>query len=298
MESLELRDLRYFLAVADELNFTRAAVRLHIAQQGLSAAIARLEGELGVVLFTRTTRKVELTSAGEALLDPARKVLAAASEALERVHEVAAGRRGRLSVGFSTATRAVPVVREILRSFSEESSEVEIRTLEYDFSDPSAGLAGGEVDVAFVFGPLELEGMSSLTLLKEQRLVAMRPDHALASKSSVSPPELAAQPWLRVPAPVGPWVDFWFSNPGAGNGGAAGPVIRTADEWVAAIEAGRGVAYTMPTVMRGFPDLAVVTLPVTDLPPATVLLAWRAREEDPLVLRFVGRARTVIDKQS
>lgn len=107
-ESLELRELRYFLVVAEELNFTRAARVLPLAQQGLSAVVRKLEADLGVQLLTRSTRHVALASAGEALVLGARHVLETAAEAVDEVRRIAAGRGGRLIVGFSTATGAVP----------------------------------------------------------------------------------------------------------------------------------------------------------------------------------------------
>jgi DNA-binding transcriptional LysR family regulator len=290
LDALELRQLRYFLAVAEELNFTRAAERLHLAQQAMSASIRRLEEQLGVPLFVRSTRRVELTSAGEVLVDGARAVVAAASDALERVRQVSEGRSGRLTIGFSTAAGGVPIVREIIRRFSEGAPDVDIRTVEHDFSDPSAGLADGSVQVAFIFGPLPVEGLAALTLLEEDRLVALRPEHPLAQRDRLEADELRELPWLRVPAPRGPWPDFWFRRPGQG---PVGPEIRTADEWVTAIEAGRGVAYTMPSVMQNFTTARVRVIPVDGLPAAAVLLAWRTANPDPLAKAFISLALEV-----
>lgn len=291
VEALEIRELRYFLAVAEELSFTRAAEQLHLAQQALSASVRRLEDRLGVTLFTRNTRHVALTSAGEALVDGARAVLSAASDALDRVDQVVQGRRGRLSVGFSTATGRVPIVRDIMRRFSESAPEVDIGTTERDFSDPSAGLADGSTQVAFIFGPLPVEGLSSVTLLEEGLLVAMRPDEALATRRSVAVQDLVELRWLRVPAPQGPWERFWFTHPA---GGPVGAVIRTADEWVAAVEAGRGAAYTMPTVMQDFANRRIKVIQIEGLEPAVLVMAWHTLDPDPLVSAFVSRARDVL----
>ena len=291
LEALELRELRYFLAVAEELSFTRAAERLHLAQQALSASVRRLEDRLGVALFTRTTRHVALTPAGEALVDGARAVIAAAADALDRVDQVAQGRRGRLSVGFSTAAGSVPVVREIMRRFSEWAWEVDIDPSERDFSDPSAGLADGTTQLAFIFGPLPVAGLSFLTLLEEPRLVAMRPDVDIAERDTAAIRDLVELRWLRVPGATGPWQQSWFTHPA---GGPAGPVIRTADEWVAAVEAGRGVAYTMPTVMQDFADRRIRVVPIEGLESATLLMAWRTADPDPLVKAFISKARDVL----
>ena len=280
LDGIELRQMRYFLAVAEELNFTRAAERLHLAQQALSASIRRLEAQLGVELFVRTTRKVELTAAGEALVDGARAVVAATADAVEQVHQVAEGRSGRITIGFSTAAGGVPMVRQILRQFAESAPGVDIRTEEHDFRDPSAGLADGSVDVAFIFGPLPVEGLSSVTLVREDRVLAIRPEHPLAERTTVNADDLRALPWLRVPAARGPWPAFWFRSEGDG---PVGPVIKTADEWVTAIEAGRGVAFTMPTVMQDFTTARIAVIPVEGLPPAEVLMAWREDRSDALV---------------
>lgn len=282
--------MRHFLAVAEELNFTRAAARLHLAQQALSASIRRLETQLGVALFVRSTRKVELTAAGEVLVDAARVVVEAAVDAVERVHQVAAGRSGRITIGFSTAAGGVPIVRRIIRTFAERAPGVDIRTEEHDFGDPSAGLAGGSVDAAFIFGPLPVEGLSARILIQEQRLLAIRPEHPLAARASVGADDLQDLPWLRVPADRGPWPAFWFRREGDG---PTGPVIKTADEWVTAIEAGRGVAFTMPTVMQNFSTARVSVVPVEGLPPAELLLAWRRDRSGPLVEQFLRAAGAV-----
>lgn len=291
LDALEVRQLRHFLAVAEELSFTRAAERLHLAQQALSASIRRLEDQLGVVLFVRNTRKVELTSAGEVLVEGATAVLAAATDALEQVRQVAAGRAGRLTVGFSTAAGGIPIVREILRRFAESAPGVDIRTVEHDFSDPSAGLADGSVQLAFIFGPHPVAGLASVTLLEEPRLLAVRPEHPFADRSALDPDDLAGLPWLRVPAPRGPWTEFWFPRWGSS---AAGRVVRTADEWVTAIEAGRGHAFTLPTVMRNFATARMRVVPIDGLPAATVLLAWRSGSPDPLVQAFVASAVEIL----
>jgi DNA-binding transcriptional LysR family regulator len=294
LDGIELRQMRYFLAVADELNFTRAAERLHLAQQALSASIRRLEEQLGVALFVRSTRKVELTVAGEILVEGARAVVAAAVDAVERVHQVAEGRSGRITIGFSTAAGGVPIVRQIIRTFSERAPGVDIRTEEHDFGDPSAGLADGSVDVAFIFGPLPVEGLSSLTLVQEDRVLAVRPEHPLAERSAVNPDDLRDLPWLRVPADRGPWPTFWFRRQGDG---PVGPIIKTADEWVTAIEAGRGVAFTMPTVMQNFTTARVTVVAVEGLPQAEVLLAWRSDRDEPLAKAFIESADLTLRSQ-
>ncbi len=291
-EWLELRDLRYFVAVAEELNFTRAAERLHLAQQALSSAIRNLEQDLGTRLFTRSTRHVALTAAGEALLIGARIALDSAAEAVQLVEHVGSGKAGRLVIGFSTGAGSVPEVRDVIRRFSTAAPDVDIRLVERDFGDPMAGLAGGGSQVAFVFSPLADDGLEAITIFEDTRHVALPVDHPLASRREVRAADLSGLAWLRVPAPDSAWSRFWFRHPlGEPQVGAE---IRTADEWVSAIESGRGMAFTMPTVMANFPNTRIVTRPVIDLEPGGVVLAWLGGDDDPIVQAFIASARATV----
>lgn len=141
--------------------------------------------------------------------------------------------------------------------------------------------------MAFIFRPLPVDGLSAATLLEEPRLLAVAPEHPLAGRDAVGAADLEGLPWLQLPAPRGPWPDFRFPRP---RRGTPGPTIRTADEWVTAIESGRGVAFTMPTVMANFTTARFRVLAVRDIPPAAVLLARRTADPDPLVAAFVERA--------
>ena len=289
---LELRELRYFLAVAEELNFTRAAERVHLAQQALSASIRNLEADLGVQLFTRSTRHVALTTAGEALVSGARHVLESAAEAVDEVKRVGSGQAGRLIIGFSTAAGSVPMVRDVIRRFSQGAPGVDVRLVEYDFSDPMAGLGTGGSQVAFVFNPLIDDSLVGITVFEDVRHVALPNGHPLAQHAEVHAADLAGLPWLRVPAPDSAWTRFWFRHP-LGEP-LTGAEIRTADEWVPAIESGRGVAFTLPTVMANFPNTEIVTRPVVDVEPGAVLVAWHRDDRDPIVAAFVRTARETL----
>lgn len=289
---VDLRELRYFLAVAEELNFTRAAARLHIAQQALSATIRGLEQTLGVRLFTRSTRHVALTGAGEALVPAARRILTDVGDAVQLVHQAAAGRRGRLVVGVAIAVHGAPVVREAIRRFSELSPDVDLQVVGYDHSDPSAGLASGASQAAFVLGPLTLDGMDSVTVLREPRHVMLPADHPLAERERVHAADLEGLPWLRVSAPESAWKRFWFQHPLGGP--ATGPEIRSGVEWVPAVESGRGVGYTLATLAADYLPPQIVTVPIVDVEPGSVLLAWPIESADPLVEGLVAVVRETL----
>ena len=291
---VDLRELRYFLAVAEELNFTRAAARLHVAQQALSAAIRDIEQTLGVRLFTRSTRHVALTSAGEELVPAAQRILADVGEAVQRLQQAAAGRRGRLVVGAAIAVHGAPVVREALRHFGERSPDVDLQVVGYDHSDPSAGLASGASQAAFVLGPSTLDGLGSLTVLREPRHVMLPAHHPLAGRDGVRAADLAGLPWLRVAAAESAWTRFWFQHP-LGEP-ATGPEIRSGVEWLPAIESGRAVGYTLPTLAADYLPPQIVTVPVVDIDPGSVLLAWSVETADSLVNALVASVQETLDE--
>jgi LysR family transcriptional regulator, benzoate and cis,cis-muconate-responsive activator of ben and cat genes len=288
---VDLRQLRYFLAVAEELNFTRAAARLSLAQQALSTAIRELERALGVRLFSRSTRHVALTSAGEALVPAASRILTDMADALHAVQQAAEGRRGRLAVGVALAVHGMHVVREAIRRFAERSPDVDLQVTGYDHSDPSAGLATAASQVSFVLGPLTSSALESVTILEERRHVLLPSGHPLAHREAVVTRDLAGLPWLRVPAPESDWTRFWFRHP-LGEP-SAGPEIRSGVEWVPAVEAGRGVAYTLPTLAADYIPPEIVTVPVLDVEPGSVLIAWPA-DSDPLVEAFVATVQETV----
>jgi DNA-binding transcriptional LysR family regulator len=289
---VDLRELRYFLAVAEELNFTRAAARLHVAQQALSAAIRQIEQTLGVRLFTRSTRHVALTAAAEELVPAARRILADVGDAMELVRQAAAGRRGRLVVGTAIAVHGMAVIREVIRRFSEQSPDVDLQVVGYDHSDPSAGLQSGASQAAFVLGPLTVDGLKSLTVLRETRHVMLPADHPLAERDRLRAADLEGLPWLRVPAPESGWTRFWFEHP---NGGpATGPEVRSGVEWLPAVESGRGVGYTLPTLAVDYLPPQIAMVPVVDVEPGSVLLAWPAESADPLVDALVAAAQATL----
>ena len=289
---VDLRELRYFLAVAEELNFTRAAARLHVDQQALSTAIRELEQELGVRLFTRSTRHVALTPAGEVLIPAARRILTDVNDAVHQVQEAAAGRHGRLVVGVAIAVHGAAVVREPIRRFGEASPNVDLHVVGYDHSDPSAGLASGGSQAAFLLGPLTADGLDSVTVLREQRHVMLPADHPLAGREQLRAADLAGVTWLRVPAPESEWTRFWFQPP---NGGpATGPEIRSGAEWVPAVESGRGVGYTLPTLAADYLPPQIATVPIVDIETGSVLLAWSPETADPLVEGLVAATQETL----
>ena len=156
---VEVRHLRAFVAVAEELNFTRAAARLHLAQQALSSQIQQLEQRMDARLFLRTSRRVELTPAGHALLAQAPGLLSALDGAVESARQAARGEAGNLTVGL-LATAALDLTPQTLRAFAADRPQVTVSLRNVSFDEPTGGVATGEADVALVWLPFSTEGLA------------------------------------------------------------------------------------------------------------------------------------------
>ena len=156
MASVDLRLLRYFLAVAEESHLTKAAARLGIRQPPLSQQIRVLEQELGVTLFHRLPRGMELTESGRALLDDARNIVALVDQAVEGVRRVSQGEAGRLTVGFTGSAAFHPFVPSVIRRFRETAPNVRLVLEESSTGELMEAVGAGRVDVAFIRGPYGL----------------------------------------------------------------------------------------------------------------------------------------------
>jgi DNA-binding transcriptional LysR family regulator len=292
---IELRHLRYFLAVAEELNFSRAAERLHIAQPALSAQIRSLESQLGCELFTRTTRSVELTANGRLFQEEARAIVERTDEGLARIEAAVRGERGRLRIGFFVHG-AGEIGTEILLRFGEafpsvEAEMVSARTLK----EAQRQVWEQGTDVAFVWLPLHFAGLEFELLVSEELFIAISPDHRFASRAAVAVRDLEDEPivvpWEQSPDEL---LAYWLEpfRPG-GRRRANDPNGKDHDECL--VIAGRGIAaYTVPgSVTRFNPRPDIVYRPVLGAPPKVNGLAWRPDARNPAVESFLGIAREV-----
>ncbi|WDO06075.1 LysR substrate-binding domain-containing protein [Streptomyces murinus] len=200
---MELRQLEYFVAVAEERNFTRAAERVHISQSGVSAQIRRLERELGAELFDRSARTVTLTVAGKAALAHARTALAAAGAVGQAVGEVSDLIRGRLTVGMVVGCTVTPLF-DALAAFHRDHPGVELSLLEDNSDRLVEGVRAGAVDLALVGAAAAApEGLETLTLISERLVAAVPPGHPLAARPRVALSELVAHPLVCMPPGTG-----------------------------------------------------------------------------------------------
>jgi DNA-binding transcriptional LysR family regulator len=200
---LELRHLRYFVAVAEELNFSRAAERLHMAQPPLSVAIRQLEQEVGAELFQRTTREVTLTDAGRELLEAARRVLLEIDRAVAAARRAAAGQVGSLRVGFSWSARfeTLPTIGQVFRA---EHLDVSLLTEEMWNARMPDALRSGQIDVAVALCP-EIDGDLSYEVIRSERAVALvTGGHRVGRSDAVALSSLADNEFLLFPRELAP----------------------------------------------------------------------------------------------
>ncbi|MGR8925349.1 LysR family transcriptional regulator [Rhizobium leguminosarum] len=196
----ELRRFRYFVACAEELHFTRAAARLGIAQPPLSQQIKQLEQEIGTKLFTRTTRGVELTQAGESLLPDARAVLGAARRAIVTAQQVGRGEAGSIRVGFTASVALNPLVPKVIARFREQYPRVDVQLSESTTRSSLAALRDGRLDFAFIRpASQELEGLHVRKILNERMLAALPMSHRLSGETTIGLADLAQDSFVLYP---------------------------------------------------------------------------------------------------
>lgn len=200
---MELRQLEYFVAVAEERNFTRAAERVHISQSGVSAQIRQLERELGAELFDRSSRTVTLTVAGKAALEHARAALDAVGAIGRSVDEVTDLIRGRLTVGMVVGCTLTPLF-EALAAFHEAHPGVEISLLEDSSDRLTEGVRTGAVDLALIgTATAAPDGLRALTIISERLVAAVPPGHPLAERRRITLSDLTAHPIVCMPPGTG-----------------------------------------------------------------------------------------------
>ena len=284
---MELRQLEYFVAVAEERNFTRAAERVHISQSGVSAQIRRLERELGAELFDRSARTATLTAAGRAALDHARAALAAAAAVGQAVGEVTGLIRGRLMVGMVIGCTVTPLF-EALSAFHRAHPGVEISLLEDNSDRLVEAVRLGTVDVALVGTATAPEGLEALTIISERLVVVVPEGHPLSSRRRIALRDIAAHPIVCMPPGTGLRTVF----DGACAAKDLRPVIAlqaSAADAVADLAArGLGVAVLSASMASGHRDRLVVRS-IDDLAtPALLALVWRGGRS-PAVRELLAR---------
>lgn len=278
MSDLEVRQLRYFVAVAEELHFGRAAQRLGMAQPPLSRAIRELERQLGVRLLERTTRQVTLTPAGEVLLRDARTALDAVTAAAHRARH--AGRQAPVLRVALKADFDAGLLPRILTTYEQDAAALPVELLLGGRGEQAPALRDGRADVALLPNPFDDRGLDTEPLLTEPRLVALAADDPLAARD-----ELCLADFAGRSLPDG--------SP-AEEGGVRVPrtPVRQLDlaQIFNLVEVGEVVWFLPASVVRRHTRPGVAYRPVADLEPTTVFVAWPQDSHSPAVAAFVRAA--------
>lgn len=296
---MEFRHLRYFLAVAEELNFRRAAQRLHVTQPTLSTQIRQLEDQLGVVLFLRDTHQVRLTVPGAHLQELAREILRRTADACTRIRRVARGETGELSVGF-VASLGHGLLPRAVRAYRRAYPEVELRLFQMETAQQVDALATRQLDLGFIGLGLSSETADlELMPVADEKLMAVFPeDHPLTrsrgrARKSISLSHLHAEPFLfasRKSAPLfNPWLQVLCRQ-----AGFQPEVVREEGEPITVLNyvaAGLGVSI-LPAQFARFSTVGVVFVPLArPVPSYRYCAAWLPRNHHPALARFVEIAK-------
>ncbi|WP_034261161.1 LysR family transcriptional regulator [Actinospica robiniae] len=283
MNDLEVKQLRYFVAVAEELHFGRAAARLEMTQPPLSRAIRDLERQLGVVLFERTTRQVRLTSAGHVLLRDARTALEAVTAAAHRARQAGSSSpRLRIALKADVDGGLLP---KILDAYGSEAAAVPPELVLGGFGEQPQALREGLADVGLVLLPFDERGLECEPLMTEPVLLAVAATDPLAAHSRLCLADLAGRT-LPGGSPAK------HGRPGEPAPGAAPPASNLS-EIFSLVETGSAVFFTPASVARRYVRPGIAYRPVTDLPDAALTLIWPQNARSPALAAFVRAACTV-----
>jgi LysR family hca operon transcriptional activator len=290
---MELRHLRYFVAVAEELNFTRAAARLHTSQPSLSQQIRQLEAAVGVPLLERSRQHVALTSAGRVFLREAKEILGRVAHAGRLAKQAADGRAGDLSVGTFPAAdvRILPSLRPVLAAHLPDLRLI----LHSKYAiDPVAGLVAGTLDVAFVRGPIESHELQSRELLREQIVMMLPAHHPLARRKRVPVELLHDLPCITMDRSLAP-----------GLYDAIASLYRQAHIRMHAVSSADNVLGHLRLVQEGLgfallpdsmgallpPGVVMKPLECDPVPTVSIVVAWKSGNSSPLLRAFVDLVR-------
>lgn len=290
---VDTRLLRYFATVAEEGSLTRAAERLYVSQPALTKQVKRLEALLGVSLFERSRSGVALTEAGRVLAHRVPSLLDDWDDVLRDTKAAASRAACVLRVGF-LASAANEATQRIVTAFSARRPGWRVEMRQATWSNPSAGLADGDVDVALLRLPFPGDdGWRTEVLFTEPRSVALPTGHPLAGRTEIAFRELWDEPFVAAAAETGAWRDYWLATDERdGHPPRIGAVTDQPDEWLGAIANGYGIALAPESAARFFARPGVVYVPVTGVSPTRAAVAWPpSADANPVVQDFVRCCR-------
>ncbi|WP_051342764.1 LysR family transcriptional regulator [Pseudonocardia spinosispora] len=286
---MDLRQLRYFVAVGEELSFGRAATRLRMSQPPLSQRIQELERELGCALLDRSVRPIRLTESGRILLEEARDIL----DRVERAHSRTRSAESRriLTVGVVSEAVASFVVglsghfRDRLQAIYPE---ITLRVRMLGIANPAAGIQAGQCDIAVTRLPFDTRGIATRSIGDEPLVAALRSDDRLVERDEIEVGELRDHLWCQLPHDSDPlWREYWLGRPGTvsdhGRPQRTGPVVSSLAEYVQCV-AWEGAVGVLPrSVARLYPAAGVSYVPLAEYPRNQLVVAWMTGRADKMV---------------
>jgi DNA-binding transcriptional LysR family regulator len=297
--TVDLRELRLFLTLAEELHFGRTAEQLQLTPSRVSQTLRALEAKLGAQLLHRTSRRVRLTPFGERLLRDVAPVIEQLDRVLERNHAAAGSLEGTLRLGVLSGPAGGPRLAEIINAFESLHPECGVEVVQMAWDDPVGRLREGEVDVMATWVPLKQPDLVvGPTLTRQPRVLAVAHDHPLARRDTVDVEELADHQVARVdnwpkelreavaPSRTPRGRPIHGTRVGAGHGALLGLPVRVAR--------GELVFTTVESAPAYMGELDLVFVPITGMPPLRSALAWRRPARDPRLRAFIRVARDVL----
>ena len=292
---MELRHLRYFMTVAEELHFGRAAARLHMAQPPLSQQIRQLEAELGFALFYRTKRTVQLTEAGQLFLDDTRQIFRQLNRAVQRGQSASRGDVGQLAIGFVSSSM-YNVLPGMLQAFRTQVPGVTLTLAELTTDQQVQQLRHGQIDIGIMRPPVEDDAFAQRLLLQESLVVALPAAHVLAHQSQVQLEQLATASFILFPRVLAPGLYDQIIS-----------LCRMADfsptvtqeavqmqTIISLVAADMGIAI-VPESIQNLQRPGVEYRPIqAQTPMASITLVWRQADPSPTVQRFLATVETVM----
>ncbi|MUL44041.1 LysR family transcriptional regulator [Streptomonospora sp. PA3] len=289
MQEFDLRELRYFLAAAEELNFSRAAERMGISQPPLSRAIRRMERRLGAPLFHRGHNSVRLTAAGETLRNEAHKVLEAAAAASRRTRR--AGRTATVLTVTAAPGRSTELLRRIAGAYAALPGAARTDIAVTGYCAQAAALRSGEADLALLSTPFDEEGLRVHGLCSEERVAAVPVGHRLARRTRLHCADLSGEPFPAWPADTEAGRRYWSGQDRAGGGRPAeGPLVHDISQLIEVVGLGQALALVPRHIAERNPRPDVVYVPVADASPYRTVLARPEGPAEPAVELFVRTA--------
>ena len=292
------RKLRYFVAVAEELHFSRAAARLFVAQQALSKQTKELEDAIGVQLLRRTTRSVELTQAGEVFLRAAREALELLDSGVDAARRAGRGEVGTLRLGF-IAGAALELTAPLLEEFNLRNPRIELEMREYPFGDTSAGLTEGWSEVAFLRLPVAVPDLEFEVLFTEPLVAALPKNHRLAGHRTLTAEDMVKETLAVGRSEDSEWQRFWALDDYRVDAADRRILATTSQtEEATVIAAGAACAVTVAGAVRYLPHPALRYVPIEGVEGCSLAVGWRAGQRTPLVDRFLEVATEVRDRET